>query len=109
MIDRQTPPELPDELKELFWDYDAEQLSWEQSRHAIVLRLLERGGMQAIGWLRRHMRDEEIREFIARRRGRGISPPRLRYWGLLLDIPRQDVDVWIEAARQNPWQTRTRR
>ncbi len=109
MADRQATLELPDELRGIFWDYDTERLSWEHSRHTIVLRLLEKGGMQAIRWLRQHMSDEEIREFIVRRRGRGISPRRLRYWSLLLDIPRHDVDEWIEIAHRNPWQTRTRR
>lgn len=109
MADRQATLELPDDLRTFFWDYDPEQLSGELSRHTIVLRLLEKGGMQAVRWLRQHLTDEEIREFIVRRRGRGISPRRLRFWGLLLDIPRPDVDEWIESARQNPWQTRTAR
>lgn len=55
------------------------------------------------------MSDEEIREFIVRRRGRGISPRRLRFWSLLVDIPHRDVDEWIEAARRNPWQNRAAR
>lgn len=109
MADRQATPELPDELRGFFWDYDTDQLWWEDSRHTIVLRLLEKGGMQAIRWLRQRMTDEEIRDFIVRRRGRGISPRRLRFWSLVVEIPRHDVDEWIETARRNPWQTRTRR
>ncbi|TVP58202.1 MAG: hypothetical protein EA351_04130 [Gemmatimonadales bacterium] len=98
---------LPDDIKAFFWDYDAERLSWDRSRHTIAFRLLEKGGMRAVRWLRQHMSDDEIRDFIVRRRGRGISPRRLRFWGLLLDIPRRDVDEWIEAARRNPWNRRT--
>ena len=109
MADRQATLDLPDDLRALFWDYDAEHLSWESSRHIIVLRLLEKGGMHAVRWLRQQMTDEEIREFIVRRRGRGISPRRLRFWSLLVDIPHRDVDEWIEAARRNPWQNRASR
>lgn len=109
MADGQATLDLPDELRGFFWDYDIDRLSWEDNRHTIVFRLLEKGGMQAIRWLRQHMTDEEIREFIVRRCGRGISPRRLRFWSLLVDIPRHDVDEWIETARRNPWQTRTRR
>jgi hypothetical protein len=109
MADRPATLELPDDLRAFFWDYDPVRLSGELSRHTIVLRLLEKGGMQAVRWLRQQLTDEEIRQFIVRRRGRGISPRRLRFWGLLLDIPRHDVDEWIESARQNPWQTRTAR
>jgi len=63
--------------------------------------------MDAVQWLREHMSDEEIRDFLARRRGRGISPRRLRFWGLVLGIPRNKVDEWIAAARANPWHRRT--
>ncbi len=107
MADEQATVELPEELIACFWDYDPHQLSWERSRHTIALRLLEKGGMHAVLWLREHMSDEEIREFIALRRGRGISPRRLRFWSLLVGIPRGDVDEWIETARSNPWHRRT--
>lgn len=100
---------MPEQLRACFWDYDPEQLSWEGSRHTIVLRLLEQGGMHAVQWLRQRMSDEEIRDFIVRRRGRGISPRRLRFWSLLVGIPRHDVDEWIETARRNPWHNRTHR
>lgn len=109
MVDGQATVDLPDELKDLFWDHDLERLSWERSRHTIVFRLLEKGGMQAVHWLRRRLSDEEIRDFIVRRRGRGISPRRLRFWSLLVDIPRPDVDEWVETARRNPWHNRTHR
>lgn len=68
---------LPEELRAFFWDYDPELLSWDRNRHVIVLRLLEKGGMQAVRWLRAHLTDDEIRAFILRRRGRGIDPRRL--------------------------------
>jgi len=53
------------------------------------------------------MSDDEIRDFIVRRRGRGIDPRRLRFWGLLVGVPRHEVDEWIAAARHNPWHDRT--
>jgi hypothetical protein len=109
MANRQATLELPDELRAFFWDYDTHGLSWERNRHTIVLRLLEKGGLHAVRWLRMQVSDREIREFIVRRRGRGISPQRLRFWSLLLDIPRPEVDEWIETARGNPWQKRTHR
>jgi hypothetical protein len=107
MAEEQATVDLPDELRDCFWDYDPERLSWERSRPTIVLRLLERGGLHAVRWLRRHLSDEEIRDFIVGRRGRGISPRRLRFWSLVVEIPRREVDTWIEAARRNPWHDRT--
>lgn len=107
MQEEQDPVSLPEELRVHFWDYDPHRLSWEEGRHTIVRRLLESGGMQAVRWLREHLSNEEIRDFIVERRGRGISPRRLRFWSLIVGIPREDVDEWVESFRRNPWHTRT--
>jgi hypothetical protein len=106
MPNEDTTTELPAAFREYFWEYSAEDLTWERSRHTIVLRLLQSGGMNAIAWLRCRMSDAEIREFIERRQGRGISPRRLRFWALVLGIPRERVDGWIVSAQHNPWHQR---
>lgn len=102
-----TSADLPADLRHYFWEYSTENLTWERSRHTIVLRLLQSGGMDAVTWLRSRMSDAEIREFIERRQGRGISPRRLRFWGLVLSIPRTSVDRWIASTQSNPWHQRT--
>ena len=107
MRDEQAPAELPGNLRRYFWDYDPEGLTWERSKHTIVLRLLQAGGMDAVAWLRSRLSDAEIRDFLTRRQGRGIEPRRLRFWGLVLDLPRTQVDRWIAVARMNPWNRRT--
>lgn len=107
MIDKQASAELPDHLQGYFWEYAADGLDWERNKHTIVLRLLQSGGMDAVTWLRSRMSDDEIRDFIVRRQGRGIDPRRLRFWGLVLNLPRSTVDRWIAAARTNPWNQRT--
>lgn len=96
-------PELPEELRRYFQEYDGRRLSWEESRPTIVGRLLEAGGWDAVQWLRAHLGEEELTGFIQRRGGRGISPRRLRFWGLILDIPRDRVDRWIAAQQAEPW------
>lgn len=98
---------LPEHLRQYFWEYDPERLALEGSRHTILLRLLQAGGMDAVRWLRQNATDEEIRGMLIRRRGRGISPRRLRLWALLLDLPDSQVDEWIAAERANPWSRRT--
>jgi hypothetical protein len=108
MPNENTTAELPDNLRQYFWEYSAGDLTWERSRHTIVLRLLQSGGMDAALWLRSRMSDAEIREFIERRQGRGISPRRLRFWGLVVGIPRTRVDRWIASMQSNPWHQRTR-
>lgn len=99
---------LPDNLRRYFWDYDPETLSLKESRWTIVWRLLEAGGQDAMRWLRSEIGDEELREVLERRRGRGLSPRRLRFWGLVLGLPRERVDAWVAAARREPWARRVR-
>lgn len=98
--------ELPDLLGRYFWDYAPGRLSWPEDRYMIVFRLLEKGGPEAVDWLRTHVSDSEIREVIADRKGRGIDPTRLRYWQSVLDLPSDDVDAWVDRALKSPWHNR---
>jgi hypothetical protein len=107
MPNESTAADIPANLRQYFWEYSADDLSWEQSRHTIVLRLLQSGGLDAAIWLRSRMSDADLREFIERRQGRGIGPRRLRFWGLVLNIPRERVDGWIGLVQNNPWNMRT--
>lgn len=90
---------LPERLHRYFWEYDATRLAWPESRGTIALRLLQCGDADAIRWLRERMSDAELRDFLERRRGRGLEPDRLRYWGQELGIPGEEVDAWIAAVR----------
>lgn len=102
------PLSLPDELQRYFWEYGTERPTMERSRHTVIRRLLEVGGWDAVTWLRNHVGDDELRRFILQRRGRGLSPKRLRFWELVLDLPGPRVDRWIAARRSDPWYRRTR-
>lgn len=100
---------LPKELWGYFWDYPHDRLSLENDHHTIVLRLLQVGGLDAIRWFRSSVDEDFLRSLLIRRKGRGIDPKRLRFWGLMLDLPRKEVDAWIAAQRDNPWYNRTKR
>ncbi len=98
---------LPDWLHRYFWEHDPVRLVWPESRGTIALRLLQWGDADATRWLRERVSDAELRDFLARRRGRGLEPDRLRYWGQELGIPNEEVEGWIAALRENPWYKRT--
>lgn len=98
--------DLPECVLRCFWDYDLDGLSWKDHRSMIVRRVAESGGWDALRWLLRRAQAEELRSLIIKRRGRGMTPRRLRFWGLLLDLPRGQVDTWIESQRVGPWATR---
>ncbi|HET7231456.1 MAG TPA: hypothetical protein VFJ16_15715 [Longimicrobium sp.] len=99
--------ELPELLERYFNDYERGHATWPETRGVIIMRLLEKGGYEAVRWLQLNVGDDELREFITGRSGRGMHPRRLRYWQATLDLPAELVDAWVEIAMRNPWYRRT--
>ena len=97
---------LPRALREFFWDCDFECLRWGTDRDFVIERLLERGDLRAMRWLRKRVSDGELRVWIESRGGRGLSPRRLRYWELVLSLRHPTVSRWIAAQQNLPWARR---
>jgi len=57
-------------------------------------------------WLRQTVGDPVIRDWFIEKRGGGLDPRRLRFWGLILDLPEAEVDEWVHKARQSTWRRR---
>jgi hypothetical protein len=100
---------LPDLLRPLFWEYDFGALTWEADRDLIMARVLASGGWEAVRWLRSRVGDSELRDWIERRRGRGLSRQQLRFWELILGLPRRQVDAWLVEEGRQIWHDRARR
>lgn len=100
---RRTHTPLPKFLKPFFWQYDFRDLSWEEDRDLVIAHLLAHGDWPAIQWLRQQLSSAELRAWITERRGRGLDPPRLRFWELILDLPHRQVNQWMADLRENPW------
>lgn len=97
---------LPDALRGLFWEYDFEDLSWDEDRDLIFRRVLSDGPWEMVQWLRRRAGDAALREWIRERRGRPLSRRQLRFWQLILELPEAEVNAWLEAREPNPWERR---
>jgi uncharacterized protein DUF6922 len=103
------PHALPRRLRPLFWDYRFATLTWEDDRELVISRVLSAGGLDAIRWLRQRAGDEGIREFLEHRHGAGLSPRKLRFWELLLKLPKRQVDAWLRDPSRQIWDQRVRR
>ncbi len=90
---------LPESMREFFWDYPFEALSWEQDQELIIRRLLASGSWSAITWLRHRIGDEALRQWLIERRGRGLSARQLRFWSLILNLRRTRVNAWIRSTK----------
>ena len=100
------PLQLPSFLRSLFWDYRFARLSWAADRELITARVLEHGSWEAVCWLRRKLGDADLRAWIIRRRGGGLSPKQVRFWEVILDIPKRYVDAWLADPRRQIWDKR---
>jgi hypothetical protein len=100
---------LPNFLAPFFWDCDFAALSWEGQHDFIIRRLLQSGSWDALTWLHAELGDAELRGWIEQKRGAGLSPRQLRFWEVVLDLPRARVTRWVHAAAERPWERRLER
>ena len=99
---------LPEELSDLFWDHDFEAINWDEHRDFVIRRVLAEGTWEQICWLRDIAGDDEIRRVIVQRRGRELTPRQLRFWQLIVDLPKRRVDEWLTDPERQVWDRRTR-
>jgi hypothetical protein len=102
----ETEKALPASVKKLFWDTDVRSLRWDRHREAIIGRVLAVGTWTDVTWLRQRVGDAALREWILRHEGRGLTPQQLRFWQLLLDLPRRQVDLWLRSESRQVWDRR---
>jgi hypothetical protein len=99
-------PRLPDNLKTLFWECDFASLDLHQYRNFVIRRILDRGNWDAITWLRRALGDTAIKDWFLAKHGSGLDARKLRFWEVILDMPKADVDEWVRRARVSTWHGR---
>jgi hypothetical protein len=100
------PSSLPDSVRKLFWDTEIRALRLDRHQEAIIARVLAVGTWADVTWLRGTIGDPALREWILRHEGRGLTPQQLRFWQLLLDLPRRQVDLWLQSASRQVWDRR---
>jgi hypothetical protein len=94
---------LPCRIKPFFWDHPFHQLRWDRDRDLIIARLLDRGDWEAVKWLRTRLTDRELKNWLLNHRGAGLSPQKLRYWQLVLELPERDVNDWLQDENRRIW------
>ncbi len=99
-------PTLPGDLRPLFWDYDFQDLCWDDDRALIIRRVLTSGPWDSVQWLRSRVNDDTLGRWIIDHQGRGLSPQQLRFWQLILDLPTEQVDGWLADRQTDPWHHR---
>lgn len=97
---------IPESLSALFWEYEPDTLSLEHDRDLIIGRVLSSAGWDGVKWLRSEFTESDLRDWILRSKGRNLSPPRLRFWELILDLPHFQVSEWLSETCRRIWDGR---
>lgn len=97
---------LPESLRSLFWDCDFDSLRLGEYDDFVIRRVLDRGDWESIRWLRRTLGDSAVRQWFLAKHGGGLEPAKLRFWELILDLPKDEADEWVRQARSLPWNRR---
>ncbi len=97
---------LPKSLQSYFWDYSFKDISWRKDRDLIIRRLLTDGSWESILWLRKRIGDDSLRRWLIAHQARGLSPRQIRFWSLVLALPKLKVETWARTARSSPWSKR---
>jgi hypothetical protein len=100
---------LPVTLHPLFWDHDPRRLDWTRDRDLVIARVLARGGLRQSQILRRRLGDAVLQDWFIRHEARGLSPAQVRFWELVLDLPKARADLWVRRARASVWENRHHR
>ncbi|MEK9150322.1 MAG: hypothetical protein AAB267_09815 [Candidatus Desantisbacteria bacterium] len=93
---------LPRYLSKYFWDVEFEKIDLQKRRVYILRRILEYGDRQAVAWMWKNFKEEEIKEVLSN--FRGLSPKSANFWAVILNIKKEDVRClnksFIETQRQ---------
>jgi len=80
---------IPPSLHHFFWDVDVKKLDPEKKPYFVISRLLDKGDVEAVKWVRSNYSEKEIGDSFMKLRD--FSPKVARFWSLYLKIPEKDV------------------
>lgn len=81
--------QIPDFLKEYFWDVDFDILDFKKSKVFILKRVIDRGDTNALNWIRQKYTNQEIKRLLLSTRD--LSPKTANFWADYLKIDHKKV------------------
>jgi hypothetical protein len=77
---------FPASVARLLWDVDASSIDPQRDKALVFERVMSRGTWEAMQWLRRRYRREEIAEFLRSRSAERLTARDRAYWALIAEI-----------------------
>lgn len=80
---------LPLDVVRLLWDVDPDSLDMSRAadRDLVMERVMSRGTLDAMRWLRARFSKDELAAFVRERGQTRLAPRDLAYWALVSGVP----------------------
>lgn len=85
-------------MSRLFWDIEISALDLDLHADYVMQRIMTRGSLEAMRWLRQTYRTEQLADYL-NREGERLAPRDAAYWRLIANLPKTSKPG---GARQ-PW------
>lgn len=81
---------MPDFIKRLFWDVDADTVDPALHYAFIIRRIVDFGTPEDIRWIKQTYSPQEIQEVI--KKSKGISRKSGYYWAAYYGVPEEEIE-----------------
>ena len=81
--------QIPKSLHKFFWDVDVTKLNPEKKPYFVINRLLDKGDIEAVRWVKKTYSNKEIKDTFLKLRDFNAKVG--AFWSLYLPIPQKDV------------------
>jgi hypothetical protein len=86
---------IPKHLHKYFWDVDVKKLDPEEKSYFVINRLLDKGNVQAVRWVRKNYSEKLISETFTTMRG--FRPKKASFWSVFLKIPQEKNNMFTNT------------
>ena len=83
------PKKIPERFKSFFWDTDFETLDPSSKSSFVINRLLDKGNIEGIKWIRQTFPEDAIKKSVTTLRD--FSPKSATFWATIYNIPFDQV------------------
>lgn len=88
---------IPKSLYHYFWDVDVKKLDPEKKPYFVISRLLDKGNIEAVHWIRSNFSKEIVRKTLQNYCDFSLRSASL--WGLLYQVPLSQIKCFQEPYR----------
>jgi len=95
---------IPKSLHKYFWDVDVKKLDPEKKPYFVISRLLDKGNIEAVKWVRENYEDDLVKETL--QKYKDFSLKSASFWALIYKVPLNLVKCFREpyySTRMTLW------